>query len=140
MDKQIIVRIKAKQIVNNEEEAVELITPGKFYTKNGSYYIVYEETEISGLEGTTTTLKVSDKEVQMIRFGTTNSKLTFREGCVDTSYYKMPFGMIELIIKPSSISITMGDNGGSIELKYELMAGGSQMSRNELYIQVEQRE
>ena len=60
-----IIRIKSrieqhvKEPVEQEEkeEFVELMTRGQFVQKGGSYYITYKETETTGYEGCTTTLK-----------------------------------------------------------------------------------
>ena len=41
-----------------KEEFVELMTRGQFVQKGGSYYITYKETETTGYEGCTTTLKI----------------------------------------------------------------------------------
>ena len=61
-----IIRIKSrieqhvKEPVEQEEkeEFVELMTRGQFVQKGGSYYITYKETEATGYEGCTTTLKL----------------------------------------------------------------------------------
>ena len=42
-----------------KEEFVELMTRGQFVQKGGSYYITYKETETTGYEGCTTTLKIA---------------------------------------------------------------------------------
>ena len=72
--KDIMLKITGKQINRNneiEEDTVEFMTEGKLYKKNGSTYIVYEETEMSGLEGVKTTLRIDDAsgDVKMKRFG-----------------------------------------------------------------------
>ena len=65
-----IIRIKSrieqhvKEPVEQEEkeEFVELMTRGQFVQKGGSYYITYKETETTGYEGCTTTLKLPPTE------------------------------------------------------------------------------
>ena len=54
-----------------KEEFVELMTRGQFVQKGGSYYITYKETETTGYEGCTTTLKIAadGSRVAMLRFG-----------------------------------------------------------------------
>ncbi len=53
-----------------KEEFVELMTRGQFVQKGGSYYITYKETETTGYEGCTTTLKIAvdGSRVVMLRF------------------------------------------------------------------------
>ena len=46
------------------------MTEGKAYRKGESTYIVYEESEMSGMEGVKTTLRIDrDGSVRMKRFG-----------------------------------------------------------------------
>lgn len=137
MDKKVIVTVKSKQLVDEEEENIEMITPGKFYKKENAYYIVYDETEISGMEGTTTTVKIGRDEVSLIRFGTTSTKLNFKKGIKDISLYRTPYGVMELEIEPSLVDVDIDDNGGEIMLMYLLDAGGQQITTNELYIKIQ---
>ena len=136
MDKKVIVSVKSKQMVDREEENIELVTPGKFYKKENIYYVVYDETEISGMEGTTTTMKIGSEEVNLIRFGTTTTRLNFRKGIRDISLYQTPYGVLELVIDPFLIDIDMNDNGGEVKLSYGLEAGGQKASTNELHIKI----
>lgn len=136
MDKKVIVTIKSKQIVDNNEEIMELVTPGSFYNKENAYYLVYDETEISGMEGTTTTVRAEDGYVNLIRFGTTSSNLKFRKGISDVSLYRTPYGVLELTIKPYIVKVNINDDGGEIKLNYELDLGGQEKSKNELLIKV----
>ncbi len=50
-----------------KNDSIEVVTPGNFYKKDRNYYAVYEETSISGMEGTTTTLKIGEKNFSLIR-------------------------------------------------------------------------
>ena len=138
--KKVIVKVKSRQSINNEEddqEVIELITPGEFYKKENIYFAAYEETEISGMKGTTTTLKIGSDEVNLIRFGNVNSCLRFKKGIKDVSFYKTQYGVIELVVKVLEIDINIGDNGGDLRLLYELEAGGQQSSTNELCIKIQ---
>lgn len=54
--KNVMLKIKGKQSPRaNEEDTIELITEGKYYDKGNSKYLVYQESELSGMEGCTTT-------------------------------------------------------------------------------------
>jgi uncharacterized beta-barrel protein YwiB (DUF1934 family) len=140
MDKKAIVTINSRQIVNGEEETIELITAGRFYSKENGYYIVYEETEISGMQGTTTTVRISGDSVSIIRFGTTSSRLNFKKGVRDISLYKTPYGVMEIEVMASLLEIDVGDGGGSLKICYELSTGGQKSSANELLIKIQGRE
>ncbi|WP_054874957.1 DUF1934 domain-containing protein [Oxobacter pfennigii] len=137
MNKNVLVTVKSTQKVNNEEEVIELVTPGKFYKKNSTYFIVYEETEVTGMEGTTTTVKIEKEDVNLIRFGSTITNLKFRTGVKDISLYKTPYGTFELIIIPSKVEINVDDSGGIVNLLYQLDAAGLHTTTNELSIKIQ---
>ena len=47
----VSICIRTKTLVEGEEENTELYTQGRYYEKNGVWYITYEETETTGYEG-----------------------------------------------------------------------------------------
>ena len=57
--KDIMLRIIGRQIDRNDEvadEAIEFMTEGKAYRKGEATYIVYEESEMSGMKGVKTAI------------------------------------------------------------------------------------
>ena len=66
--KDIMLRIIGKQITADmEEEQLEFITEGKLYERAGSLYLVYEESEFSGMPGCKTSLRLTGDRVRMKR-------------------------------------------------------------------------
>ena len=60
---------------------VELTTTGELNVLPDSYTLKYEESELTGMEGTTTEITVSNTGVvSLTRKGTVNSNLVFEEG------------------------------------------------------------
>ena len=50
--KDITLKITGKQYsADQEEDQMEFITEGKLYEKNGALYLIYEESEFSGMPG-----------------------------------------------------------------------------------------
>ena len=43
MTKDILVRVRGVQTIGEEEDTVEMITPGTYYEKNGKQYFIYDE-------------------------------------------------------------------------------------------------
>ncbi len=56
------------------------------------YYIAYEESELTGLEGTKTTVKLDGKTVALIRTGTFPSHMLFAEDERHVGLYQTPVG------------------------------------------------
>lgn len=138
VDKKFLISVKTMQYIDGQPETIELITEGKYYKDNENYYAVYNETEISGMEGTETTLKIADDTFTIMRKGTTNSNLVFRKNYDHISLYSTPFGTLEVAVVPSKVLIDVGDNGGCVELEYKMKASGLEPIENKLHLSIKQ--
>ena len=79
MEKNAVIQVKSFSDID-ESDAIEVITPGKFIVKESSYEIIYEESEISGMKGTTTNLKIEEDRFVLERVGTTCTTMEFKIG------------------------------------------------------------
>ena len=71
MKKDVWLTISSQQqFAGCDEENINLQTAATLYERGGKYYIAYEESELTGLEGTKTTVKLDGKSVALIRTGT----------------------------------------------------------------------
>lgn len=136
--KNVMLKIKGKQTnIDGEENIIELITEGKFYIKNGSYYLVYDETEISGMEGSTTTLKIQGQKISMKRFGNNTSNLVFEKGKKHIAEYETLYGDMTMEVMTNSMDINISETGkGNIDLSYRLNILDAMESSNHLTIDI----
>ena len=143
-----IIRIKSrieqhvKEPVEQEEkeEFVELMTRGQFVQKGGSYYITYKETETTGYEGCTTTVKVAEdaRKVSMLRFGKQSSQLIIEKGTRHLCHYETGYGSVSLGVAADVIEQRLDENGGSLKFSYTLDSGAENfISRNLVDITVD---
>lgn len=135
MNKKAIICVSSKQ-KSNEEDIIEVVTPGDFYEKDGYYYAVYKETAISGMEGTTTTLKMCKDKFMLIRIGSTSAKMEFSKKSESLSMYNTPYGTLELKIETKDLSIDVNDEGGDIQINYILSVGGQSPQNTLLKINI----
>ncbi|KNF09773.1 calycin-like domain-containing protein [Gottschalkia purinilytica] len=136
--KEVTLKIKGTQTtLDGEENVIELITEGKFYNKKGTYYLVYDETELSGMEGATTTLKIEDRKVSMKRFGNNKSSLVFQQGTRYKSEYGTVYGDMDMEILTKHVDVNISDKGrGNIDLIYQLSISDSIETTNKLSIDI----
>lgn len=136
--KEVTLKIRGKQTNNEgEQNTIELITEGKFYEKNGIYYLIYNESEISGMEGATTTLKVEKERVSMKRFGNGSSRLIFEKGKKHKTEYQTLYGEMEMEVTTKKLDVNINNTGkGSINLLYNLNISNQIQSKNELMIEI----
>lgn len=139
MKKQVIITLKAAQTTPDmKTNKMELVTEGSFYKKESTYYITYKESEVTGLEGTTTTLKVAHNIVTLIRFGTVNSQFIFEQGQKSMSYYDTPNGAFTLVIYASKVGIKINDDGGSVKVNYSVEIDDGKLGENEFILEVKE--
>lgn len=143
-----IIRIKSRieqrldepAAEEEKEEFVELMTRGSFVLKGGSYYVTYRETETTGYEGCTTTVKVAEdaRKVSMLRFGKQSSQLIIEKGTRHLCHYETGYGSISLGVAADVIEQRLDENGGSLKFSYTLDSGAeSFISRNLVDITVD---
>ena len=91
--KDVIIRISSSiKLTGEEAEEIEIVTEGKFYIKNKGKYLLYKETELSGMAGDNTLVKLSDEKVIMKRYGNNFSEMIFELGKRNVSDYTTPYG------------------------------------------------
>ncbi|BCV23061.1 DUF1934 domain-containing protein [Moorella sp. Hama-1] len=141
MKKDVLVKVRGTQTNDlGEQDSIELITEGRFFIRDQHYYILYNETQLSGMEGTTTTLKVEPRRVTLNRMGTAEQKTTFETGILNAGFYVTPYGTMRISVLPSKVEVDLTEQGGSINLEYELQLGQEKVSDNQLQITVQHLE
>jgi len=118
----VIVNIKSVQKTIGEEDGIiEFVTEGEVTFKNDSLYVLYKESELSGMEGNTTTLKIHGDTVIMKRYGSASSKIEYKVGHECTSQYHTPYGVFNLITNTKELMIDIKDNKeGKINIAYDM--------------------
>lgn len=134
MSKDIIISIKGLSNTEGEDDTVELITAGKYYMRSGKHYFTYNESEITGMEGTTTILKVEDKKLTLTRKGPVSSQLIFEEGLKHFNHYTTDHGDFLLGVDTRRVSFNLGRRSGDIMVDYTLDIDNGSSSENAVII------
>lgn len=121
MIQKVTLSIEGRQSYQDQEpEVIELVTEGTMEFCNGGWDISYEESELTGLAGVTTTFRVEPGKVTLTRKGALNSTMIFQENVVHESLYQMPFGALMLSVKATSVFFDIVPDGGVIDLSYHI--------------------
>ena len=118
------------------DEVIEVVTPGKFHLGESEFKAVYEESEISGMDGTTTTLVIKDDVLVLEREGSTSTRMEFKKGEDVISLYNTPYGMMNINISTKELDIDMDEDGGVIYTKYVLGLEGQPGITTELKVKI----
>ncbi len=133
-----MISLKTLQNIEGDSEVneIELTTKGKFAEKNGKFYIIYQESELTGFEDTTTTIKVSEGSVSMTRSGKYNSRMVFRRGEKCLCSYSTPYGVIPVGVNPTLLESKMNEQGGNVNIEYILDVDNRDYLKNRLNLTV----
>ncbi|MGL4607496.1 MAG: DUF1934 domain-containing protein [Eubacteriaceae bacterium] len=126
--------------IKNEEnqDNVEFLTEGDLYSEGGGTCVTYKESEVSGMEGTVTTLKVADQKVSVIRLGTTNSIMEFEIGKRKMSTYSTPYGDVTMGIFTKDVNVNYNESKvpTRVMVDYNIEIEGVTNSQNTLNIKI----
>ncbi len=121
MRKDVIIHIDGKPKYDGMDgDEIQLTTSGRLYRKNGRYYIMYKESELTGMEGSTTTLKIEDERVTMMRSGSYPSHMVFEKGKKHIGVFNTETGAMTIGIHARDIKNQIDDNGGSLTIDYAI--------------------
>ena len=122
MTDNVIISIKGKQLyAESAPEEMELVTSGTLKRDGaGGYTVSYQETELTGLEGTVTKLHIKDGQVTLLREGSINSQMVFEEGRRHLSMYETPYGALSIGVNTRRMRSTLGEAGGDLEIDYAI--------------------
>ena len=121
MKSAVVLSIRGRQSYDGQEpDVIELVTDGTMEFRDGGWDISYEESELTGLAGVTTTFRVEPDKVILDRTGALRSRMIFEKGVRHDSLYQMPFGTLLLTVCANSIFFDITPEGGMIDLVYTI--------------------
>ncbi|WP_425059702.1 hypothetical protein SCACP_03030 [Sporomusa carbonis] len=136
----LITVVGSQRDAYGEENKIELFTHGRSYYKNGVHYLSYQETEVSGLEGATTLLKIYTDHIILVRMGAVEQRQEFRLGERCFSSYITPFGTMDMSMRTTRLTVNRLDDSGwvtRVHIEYELEIDGQWQSANTLSVTVQ---
>ena len=115
MTDNVIISIKGKQLyAESGADEIELVTAGTLKQDGrGGFTVSYQESELTGLEGTTTKVHIGGGRVTLLREGSINSQMVFEEGMRHLSMYETPYGELSVGVNTRRMRSTVGEAGAS---------------------------
>ncbi len=135
MENKAIINVTSNATMQGDE-LIEVISPGTFEKVEGEFVAKYEETEISGMAGTSTTLRIGDDYVVLEREGSTTTNMRFDTNKPAVSLYDTPYGMLELSIETKDLEIEVDDLGGKVQISYDMIVAGQEPLNTNLTLEI----
>ncbi len=136
----VLLRIRGEQYFDGiDPDQTELMTEGTLELTEQGLRLSYDETALTGMEGTTTTFAVEGGRVTLTRSGSVNSQMIFEEGRQHTSLYETPYGELTVDIQTSCLRHNLTERGGIMEIKYSIAVEHTVTGRNCFKIRVKRK-
>lgn len=127
MTKDVLVSISGMHMdvisgmTDEENEAIEVVTPASYYCRNGRHYVIYDEV----MEGTPGTIKNKIKitgtdSVEIMKTGISNAHMVFEKNKKNLTYYKTPFGQMLVGVNTKNMEVNVTDDNIGVSVDYEL--------------------
>ena len=136
--KDIMLKITGKTA--DKDDGIEFVTEGKLFSRGALYMIQYPESELSGLEGCTTSLTVGKDKIRLRRTGeplAVDTVMEFEKGKRFQGYYETPYGPLGMEILTNSIIREISEEGsGRLSIDYSVSLKGLSDARKVLDIEL----
>ena len=142
MMKDVVISIRSLTGLGEEEEdSLDFVTDGLYSYDGEVACLTYLESEVTGMEGTRTSLMVLPDKVVVDRDGLVTSRMIFTPGQRSAFQYDTPVGTATMQMDTHSITQRFDERGGEMEIDYVLGLEHAVISRNRFRLNVrEQRE
>ena len=136
----VLLFIRGEQYFDDvDPDSTELMTEGTMELREDGMLLSYQETELTGMQGTTTTFEIRGSKVILQRSGAVNSQMVFEEGRQHTSLYETPFGELTVDIQTASLKHNLTERGGIMEIRYSIAVEHTVTGRNCFKIRVKRK-
>ena len=140
MVESVVISVEGTQrMAGEEKQTVQIVTDGTMKREGDMVYLSYEESEMTGMEGTTTTFAVGSDQVVLTRTGAVQAQMIFEKGKRNVSLYDMGFGALTIGVKARRLKNELGPEGGRLEISYGIEIEDQVQGLNSFVIDVRKR-
>ncbi len=147
MEKDVLVSIQGLQFVSEEPEEVdedelhkiETVCCGKYYLKNGTHFVLYEEVFEGMDEPVKNMFRFNEKEVCLTKKGPINVQMVFSKGNKTMSDYNTPYGSILMGLDTQEIAIEQDNGCIEVHISYALEANYQFVADCDITIKIKEK-
>lgn len=141
MKQNVVLSVLGRQRYAEENpDQIELVTEGMMEFRDGGWDITYEESELTGLSGVTTTFRVEPGKVTLTRVGALNTQMIFEKGHTHESLYQLDFGALMMQITATHVFYDITPDGGVIDLVYLIEIENTQAGEVDYHLEIRTRD
>ena len=129
---------ETEEQVDNGPNVTEMYAEGTLLSNEKRIAVLYDETELTGMEGTRTRLffaKQNPGMVSLSRDGTVKTALHFETGRQHITVYQTPYLTCELCVHTYELENRLSSEGGTLHLRYDLKISGVCLEKTDLFFE-----
>ena len=137
--KDVIITITATQATQDESDMdtlAEFSTVGAYSHADGCGTISYFESELTGMEGTFTSIHYTPEGASLERSGNLTSKMDFTPGVRNAFAYDTPYGSATVGLETLEYTPALNDAGGTLNILYVVDFDHAMVGINNLHIEI----
>ena len=120
-----------------EPDVIELTTEGTMEKQKEVWEITYEESNLTGLAGTTTAFRVGPRGVVLKRTGKLENQMIFMEGRRHESLYQIDIGVLMIAVKATKVQSAVNEQGGTVDIHYQIEIEDTAMGTVEYHLDIQ---
>jgi|GEM_PF-104904 len=120
---------------DGEDDAIRMVTMGELTAVPGGYVLQYQEAqqeENGQLVTQDIVLQLQPERVTMTRVGEFGTSMVFMKDRRFEGIYHTPYGDMDMAVYATRVRCDLGDEAGSVHLKYQLEMQGNFTAMHEL--------
>lgn len=140
MQSNVVLSIRGEQIyMGQDPDVIELVTEGELKARDGGWDLRYEESDLTGLSGVTTTFRIEGEKIILSRTGKLNSQMIFQEGVAHDSLYQVEFGALMITVCATKVAYDLTEEGGTVDLSYKIELEKSAAGQIDYHLQIRKK-
>jgi uncharacterized beta-barrel protein YwiB (DUF1934 family) len=140
MTKDVVIYIRSLYGYDgDEEDSIDFTTDGLYTYDGKTASFTYYESDVTGMEGTRTSVVVHPDKVVVDRDGAVTSRMVFQPGHKDAFLYDTPVGSATMHMNTRGLKSRFNEHGGQMEIDYVLDMEHAFASRNKFHLTVKEQ-
>ncbi len=141
MTKDILIALKGIQFEGggSGSEEMEVFTPGEYFFKKDTHYLLYEEMDENRNE-TSSRIKIKKDVVELTKKGEVNVHMIFEVGKKNLTNYQTAYGTLAMGLYTDEISVEEEKDSLRLKIKYQLEINYMPMAECEIILEAVSKE
>lgn len=143
MTKEVLISIKGLQMLaegEEDEEALEMVTAGDYYMKNGSHFVKYDEVIEGFSDVTKNYIRIKPHSVEVRKRGIVNVHMVFEENKKNVTYYTTPYGQMQMGLAATRVNIKETDENIDVAVDYALEINEQHVADCSIFLNVKSKD